>query len=144
MAKFGPRLAPAYTVAEAARYLKIPTQTVRSWVAGRDYPKRSGKGRFAPVISVPEDPSHQLSFRNLIELAALRALRTEHEFKLSAVREALDFARRELNVTDLLASRQLYAKPGELFSRALWRVDQPQSGRAAWYQGGARGTGQAN
>jgi uncharacterized protein (DUF433 family) len=110
-----PRLAPAYTVAEVARYLKIPTPTVRSWVAGRDYPKRTGKSRFAPVISVPDDASHQLSFRNLIELAALRALRTEHEFKLSAVREALDYARRQLSITDLLASRQLYAKPGELF-----------------------------
>ena len=35
---------------------------------------------------------HRLSFRNLIEMAALRALRTEHEFKLSAVRTALDYA----------------------------------------------------
>lgn len=115
MGKFDPRLAPAYTIAEAGRYLKIPGPTVRSWVMGRDYPKQSGKGRFAPVIVVPDDPSHQLSFRNLIELAALRALRTEHEFKLSAVREALDYARRELNVTDLLASKQLYATPGQLF-----------------------------
>jgi uncharacterized protein (DUF433 family) len=115
VAKFDPRLAPAYTIAEAARYLRIPAPTVRSWVAGREYPKRSGKGRFAPVISLPDDPSHQLSFRNLIELAALRALRTEHEFKLSAVRQALEFARRKLNVTDLLASKELYARPGELF-----------------------------
>jgi hypothetical protein len=39
-----PRLAPAYTIAEAGRYLKIPAPTVRSWVMGRDYPKQSGKG----------------------------------------------------------------------------------------------------
>lgn len=115
MGKFDPRLAPAYTVAEAGRYLKIPGPTIRSWVMGRDYPKQSGKGRFAPVVVLPDDPSHQLSFRNLIELAALRALRTEHEFKLSAVREALDYARRELNVPDLLASKELYAGPGALF-----------------------------
>jgi hypothetical protein len=71
-------------------------------------------GRF-PVIVTPTDPEGRLSFRNLIELAALRALRTEHEFKQSAVRTALDYARRELGVNDLLASRDLYAHPGELF-----------------------------
>ncbi len=115
MAEFDPRQAPAYTIAEAGRYLKIPGPTVRSWVMGRDYPKGSGKGRFSPVIAIPDHRSRQLSFQNLIELAALRALRTEHEFKLSAVREALNYARQELRVSDLLASKQLYARPGELF-----------------------------
>lgn len=112
MAKLDPRLAPAYTIAQAAHYLKIPGPTVRSWVLGRDYPRQSGKARFKPVIVTPRDG---LSFRNLIELAALRALRTEHEFKLSAVRDALDYATRELRVPDLLASKDLYARPGELF-----------------------------
>jgi uncharacterized protein (DUF433 family) len=112
VAKLDPRLAPAYTVAQAAHYLKIPTPTVRSWVLGRDYPRQSGKARFKPVIVTPTDG---LSFRNLIELAALRALRTEHELKLSAVRVALDYAARELRVPDLLASKDLYAQPGELF-----------------------------
>ncbi len=42
-------------------------------------------------------------------------LRTEHEFKLSAVREALDYARRKLGIEDLLASKDLYARPVELF-----------------------------
>lgn len=115
MAEFDPRQAPAYTIAEAGRYLKIPSPTVRSWVVGRDYPKGSGKGRFSPVVALPDHPSRQLSFQNLIELAALRALRTEHEFKLSAVREALNYARQELGVSDLLASKKLYARPGELF-----------------------------
>lgn len=115
MAKLDPRLAPAYTVAEAARYLRMPAPTVRSWIVGRDYPTRDGRGRFKPVVEIPDDPSHRLSFRNLIELAALRALRTEHEFKLSAVRTALDYARRKLKVSDLLASRDLHARPGELF-----------------------------
>ena len=117
VAKIDPRLAPAYTIAEAARYLQIPQPTVRSWVVGRDYPRQSGQARFEPVVKLPKDPSHRLSFRNLIELAALRALRKEHEFKLSAVREALQFAQHELGVSALLASRDLYAcaRPGELF-----------------------------
>jgi len=105
VAKLDPRLAPAYSIAQAAHYLKIPAPTVRSWVLGRDYPRQSGKGRFKPVVVTPVDPDHRLSFRNLIEMAALRALRTEHEFKLSAVRTALDYAGQELAVTDLLASK---------------------------------------
>lgn len=115
MAKLDPRLAPAYSIAQASHYLKIPAPTVRSWTFGRDYPRQSGKARFKPVIEMPVDAEHRLSFRNLIEAAALRALRTEHEFKLSAVREALDYAARELKVTDLLATRDLYMRPGELF-----------------------------
>jgi uncharacterized protein (DUF433 family) len=115
VAKLDPRLAAAYSIAQAAHYLKIPAPTVRSWVLGRDYPRQSGKGRFKPVVVTPIDSEHRLSFRNLIEVAALRALRTEHEFKLSAVRTALDYAAHDLGVTDLLASKDLYAHPGELF-----------------------------
>jgi len=74
VAKLDPRLAPAYTVAEAARYLRIPLPTVRSWVVGRDYPRRSGTARFRPVVVTPRDSSHRLSFRNLVELAALRGM----------------------------------------------------------------------
>ena len=113
--KSDPRLAPAYTISDAGRYLKVPAPTIRSWVLGRSYPKQAGQGRFAAVITLPDDPSRRLSFRNLIELAALRALRTEHEFKLSAVREALHYARQKLDVVDLLASKELYAAPGQLF-----------------------------
>ena len=42
-------------------------------------------------------------------------MRKEHEFKLSAVREALKFAEQKLGVSALLASRDLYAcaRPGE-------------------------------
>ena len=118
MGKVDPRLATAYAIAEASRYLKIPGPTIRYWVMGRDYPKQSGKGRFTPVVVLPSDPSRLLSFRNLIELAALRALRalrTEHEFKLAAVREAVSYAGEKLKVTNLLASKELYAAPGELF-----------------------------
>jgi hypothetical protein len=64
-------------------------------------------------------PEHRLSFRNLIEMAALRALRIEHEFKRSAVRTALDHAGRELNVTDLLASKDLSPVRANYLSSAM-------------------------
>ena len=33
---------PAYGIAEAAHYLRIPTATLRSWVHGRYYPTVAG------------------------------------------------------------------------------------------------------
>jgi uncharacterized protein (DUF433 family) len=44
------------------------------------------------VVSVPDKRQHLLSFVNLIELYALRALRIEHALKLSGVLEVLGFA----------------------------------------------------
>jgi len=115
LSRTDPRTTPAYSVSDAARYLRIPAPTVRSWAFGRQYPTRKGSGHFPPVVTVPDKRQHLLSFVNLIELSALRALRTEHAFKLSAVREALGYAKRELGVDNLLASEDLYTKPGALF-----------------------------
>ena len=39
MAKLGSRLAPAYSIAQAAHYLKIPAPPVRSWVHAANYEK---------------------------------------------------------------------------------------------------------
>src|SRR6266498_2710471 len=43
----------AYGLAEAARYLKLPAPTLRSWVVGRAYPKADGVGHFQPLIHPP-------------------------------------------------------------------------------------------
>jgi hypothetical protein len=45
-----PRLAPAYTVAEAAHYLRMPEGTLRSWVVGRLYPVAGQSKRSRPLI----------------------------------------------------------------------------------------------
>ena len=41
---------PAYGVAEAARYLKLPAATLRSWVVGRAYPSGESVATFRPLI----------------------------------------------------------------------------------------------
>lgn len=125
-----PRDVPMYTVAEAARYLHIPAPTVRSWVFGRDYPKGGVRVRFQPVIQRPSSADQRLSFRNLVELAALRALRSVFQVDMQKVRDALDHARRRHHLDNLLASRDLYAAPGEIFLKRygqlinLSRADQ--------------------
>ncbi len=56
-----------------------------------------------------------LSFSNLIEAHVLRSLRTDHGVPLVAVRQALVYAQRELNIDQLLLREELCTTGGELF-----------------------------
>jgi hypothetical protein len=47
------RLFPAYSVSEAAHYLRMPEGTLRSWVAGRLYPVGGQSKRSRPLILRP-------------------------------------------------------------------------------------------
>ncbi|HJQ97883.1 MAG TPA: DUF433 domain-containing protein [Candidatus Polarisedimenticolaceae bacterium] len=106
---------PAYSPSEAAKYLKLPAATLRSWVAGRSFPKAKGIGEFKPLIHPPRKQPATLSFWNLIEAHVLRSLRTEHGVSLSAVRKALQYAERKLSVERLLLSKQLRTDAGRVF-----------------------------
>jgi DNA-binding transcriptional regulator YiaG len=66
-----PRGMPAYSLAEAAHYLRIPLATLRSWVRGRYYPTDGGKKFFKPVIELPDPNLVSLSFINLVEAHVL-------------------------------------------------------------------------
>ena len=104
-----PRDIAAYTVAEAAHYVRIPPQTLRSWVAGR-----SDSGRL-PLISIPEYDPPRLSFNNLIEAYTLRALRIKHQVSIRAAREAINFAERAFTITRLfLHPRELRTGAGQV------------------------------
>src|SRR5450755_3976453 len=88
-----PRLSPAYSVAEAAHYLRMPEGTLRSWVSGRLYPVGGQSKRSRPLIP-PADPKKQyLSFINLVEAHVLAAIRRRHGVKLPKVRKALDYVK---------------------------------------------------
>lgn len=106
---------PAYALAEAARYLKLPTATLRAWTFGRQYPTAQGEGQFRPLIRPASNRPPLLSFSNLIEAHVLRALRTEHGVSVKAVRDAVRFAERKLNVDRLLLSPELRAEAGRIF-----------------------------
>jgi uncharacterized protein (DUF433 family) len=109
-----PRAKPAYTIAEAARYLKVANATLRSWVVGRPYPKADGVGHFRPLIHPPLRHPPLLSFWNLIEAHVLRSLRAEHGVSLKEVRKAIAYAEKTLGIERLLRSRELRTEGGEL------------------------------
>lgn len=122
----------AYGLAEAARYVKLPAATLRSWVAGRAYPKAKGVGHFRPLIHPPKAQPLVLSFWNLIESHVLRALRTEHGVTINAVRGAVGYAERTLKIERLLLSKDLRTDAGKLFLAKYGQlIDLPASGQLA-------------
>ena len=110
-----PRNIAAYTVVEAARYVRIPSQTLRSWVAGQSYRRDSGRLDFDALITAPEYAPIRLSFNNIIEAYTLRALRTKHGVSIIAARQAMDVAERACHTRRLLLRPELRTGGGELF-----------------------------
>jgi uncharacterized protein (DUF433 family) len=86
-----PRNLPAYGIVEAARYLRIPLETLRSWVRGRFYPTREGKRKFQPIIHLPDKKLPLLSFTNLIEAHILDSVRYKHKVPFDSVRRTVKY-----------------------------------------------------
>jgi uncharacterized protein (DUF433 family) len=126
---------PAYSLSEAARYVKLPSATLRTWCLGRDYGTSKGTKRWAALVSPASARPPLLSFWNLIEAHVLRGLRTEHGVSVKAVRQALSFAEKELQVQRLLLSRELTTAAGRLFiDRYGQLIDLSASGQIALRQ----------
>jgi uncharacterized protein (DUF433 family) len=126
---------PAYSIAEAARYLRLPPATLRSWIAGRPYPKGEGTARFRPLIHPPQAQPPLLSFSNLIEAHVLRSLRTHHAVSIDAVRKALRYAEKELNIERLLLRKELCTEGGRLLLQRYGQlIELSASGQLAMRQ----------
>jgi uncharacterized protein (DUF433 family) len=109
------RLLPAYSVTEAAHYLHMPEETLRSWVAGRLYPVAGHPKRSRPLIHL-DDPNRQyLSFINLVEAHVLAAIRRRHGVMLPKVRKALDYLRREFRIERPLIDQTFQTDGLDLF-----------------------------
>jgi hypothetical protein len=99
-----PRYRPAYSTAEAARYLHMPEETLRSWI------KRSR------ALIHPDDPRREyLSFINLVEAHILAAIRRRHGVRLPKIRAAFDYARREFATERPLIDQRFQTDGLDLF-----------------------------
>lgn len=122
----------AYGIAEAARYVRLPAATLRSWLVGREYPKADGKGKFHPLIKPAKREPLQLSFYNLVEAHVLRALRTEHGVALAALRSAIAYAEKKERIDRLLLSPELRTHAGQVFlDRYVELINLSASGQLA-------------
>ncbi|MBA2243866.1 MAG: DUF433 domain-containing protein [Gemmatimonadetes bacterium] len=114
-----PRELPAYSIADAARYVDVPRTTLRSWVAGRTYPRRDDIGTFESLITPADPQTNRLSFYNLVEAHVLRALRNQHAVPLQHIRPAITYAENALGISRLLLSRDLLTSAGQVFVEHL-------------------------
>jgi uncharacterized protein (DUF433 family) len=91
-----PRELPAYAISEVARYLVLPTSTLRSWTLGQYYEDRHGERRlFKPLIQIADPDLGMMSFMDFIEAHVLSAIRRKHEVKLGTIRGAVKRIRSE-------------------------------------------------
>jgi uncharacterized protein (DUF433 family) len=109
------RVVPAYTVAEAAHYLRMPAGTLRSWVAGRFYPVAGKSKRSRPLIHLHDSKKQHLSFINLVEAHVLAAISRRHGVKLPKVRSALDYVNRQFRVERPLIDQSFQTDGMDLF-----------------------------
>jgi uncharacterized protein (DUF433 family) len=110
-----PRDIPTYSISDAARYLRIPVGTVRSWTIGRHYPISNGSSFFRPLIPIRDLKPRLLSFTNLVEVHVLRAIRKHHQIDLGNVRTALDFIDQQFQASHPLARERFLTDGVDLF-----------------------------
>lgn len=131
-AAIDPRTQPAYSLAEAAHYLRLSPVTLRSWVVGRPYPTSRGLRSSAPMVQPARKHPSILSFWNLVEAHVLRALRTEHGVSVAHLRKALRYAEGELGIEKLLLRKDLMTDAGRIFLERYGElIDLSRSGQLA-------------
>ncbi len=123
---------PAYSVTDAARYLRIPVVTLRSWLKGRSYVTKTGQQAFEPLIQRPDPGLPQLSFTNLVEAHVLRIIRETHQVKLDKVRRALDYMSQQFGTAHPLVMKRFQPDGVDLFVDEMDRlVNVSRSGQFA-------------
>ncbi len=114
-----PQAVGTYSVTDAASYLQLAPSTVRAWVLGRPYPTRAGRRTSAAIVRLDDEKAQLLSFRNLVEVHVLSALRQHHNIRLDDVRRAVQFLRRQFGTQHPLAEQEMFAAGRQLFVKHL-------------------------
>jgi uncharacterized protein (DUF433 family) len=124
------RTGEAYSVAEAARLAKTTPQTVRRWLLGYDRPGH----HMEPVFGRKEaEPGKDLrvSFLELVEIAVAAGFR-QVGIKLERIRQAHEFARKQLYVPFPFATMDFKSLGGHLIHQFEVEEPVPYSGHMAF------------
>lgn len=111
--------APAYGVVEAARYLRIPYQTLRYWLTGFH--------KMPSLVDMASQDPPLLSFMNLLECHMLSAMRSVYNLRVPRVRRALTYLKKNLPSKHPLLDRVFETDGVHLFINELGKriaVDQ--------------------
>jgi uncharacterized protein (DUF433 family) len=131
-------LEPRYGFPEAARIIDKPVETIRRLSVGHSRKYRGERALDDPLIQIDGNrEAVPLSFLNLIELRFLASYRTGAS--LPAIRRALDYAAKELNVERPLLELEFAAHGRDLFLRFAegdpYFLNASRGGQFAWPQG---------
>ncbi len=120
-----PRELPSYTPAEAARYLRMPLSTLRTWFFG--YPSQ------ASAVIQPADPKKRLlSFVNLVEAHILYSIRKDRDIPLPKVRKAIQYIQQTMKAKHPLTEQKFATSGRDLFVENLGKlVGVSQDGQIA-------------
>lgn len=126
--------APLYGIAEAARYLDVPTSTFDTWVRGysRRPPGRPAVLR-APVLTAVKSEGRRgprIPFIGLAEGLTLAAIRRDG-VPLQRIRPALERLDQEIGIEHALASKRLFTDGAEVLFDYADQTDDPQAAAAA-------------
>jgi uncharacterized protein (DUF433 family) len=111
-----PRDRPAYTLAEAAGYVRVRVPTAREWIRGRSARAAIGRRGAAAIIKpAATHPRCLLSFSNLVELFVLADLRKHHGLPLQRVRAALRYVEGQLGIERPLVRAEFKTDGVDLF-----------------------------
>lgn len=124
--------APLYTVAEAARFVGVPTSTFATW--GRGYTRVRPGGLTsvgAPVVTFASAPEGQASvpFIGLAEGLVLAAIR-QAGVPLQRIRPALTRLQDEMGLEHVLASKRLFTDGAEILYDYAERTGDTPEGRS--------------
>lgn len=110
-----PRYIPNYSAGKAARYLNIPSSTIRAWTVGYKYEVTDGEKHCQPIINAEITKPLTLSFINLIEIYALRGIRQHHKVDLERVRIALNYIDEQFKISHPLVHQEFFTDGVDLF-----------------------------
>jgi uncharacterized protein (DUF433 family) len=113
---------PAYSVVECAHILQVPAATMRTWALGRSYPARQERKFWKPLIDIADPDTPALSFRNMIELHVLAAMRRNHKIEMQAVRRAIAYLSHQFGLPHPLADQQMLTDGTSLFIERYGKI----------------------
>lgn len=105
----------AYTLPTAARHVRVPVATLRSWVCGRAYPVGSETKRSLPLIRVRRERPLFLTFTNLVEAHVLASMRRKYDLPMHKVRKAIKYVEDDMGVAHPLSTEKFKTDGVDLF-----------------------------
>lgn len=119
---------PLYTVLETAEYLRLPRQTLETWVKGYARERPTGKTTVGSSFIHAEPPMKgrpNIPFIGFAEAYAARALK-DAGVPTAEIRRVLPMLEEEIGIEYALASRHLYVEGGRILFNYAKRSDEQQ------------------